>query len=69
MKSNKQLFEELNSLPNRYNIYTKYGVFQNAKITLKHFVDTQAKFGHEVWVRELLEYLIENWNSFKIKKF
>ena len=66
--SNKQLLEELNKLPNRYNIMTKYGTFQNAKVTLKHFVDTQAKFGHEVWVRELLEYLISNWKEFKIKK-
>ena len=49
-------------LPNRRNIVTKIGVIQDLHKIMTIFYDESD------WCRELYEYVLANYNTFKTKK-
>jgi hypothetical protein len=59
---NKTLLNKILQLPNRRNIVTKIGVIQDLHKIMTIFYDESD------WCRELYIYILEDYNTFKVKK-
>jgi len=59
---NKTLLNKILQLPNRRNIVTKIGVIQDLHKIMTIFYDEST------WCKNLYEYILEDYNTFKVKK-
>ena len=58
---NKDLLNKILQLPNRKNIVTNYGMFQDLHYFMKLYYD------EEQWCRKLYIYILENYKTLKTK--
>ena len=58
---NKDLLNKILQLPNRKNIVTNYGMFQDLHYFMKLYYDEGQ------WCRKLYIYILENYKTFKTK--
>jgi len=59
---NKTLLNKILQLPNKRNIVTKIGLIQDLHKIMTIFYDESD------WCRELYIYILEDYNTFKVKK-
>lgn len=62
MNVNKELLNKILQLQNRRNIVTKIGTIQDVHKIMTIFYDESE------WCRKLYEYILSNYNTFKVKK-